>query len=242
MTEKKRKKDWGPALSLWALLARCSIYKVLAVLAVMVSTETVLFYKCLRSGGDYYSLTAVMENSHLSAVFLAALGLVYILAWTEGRLDTKSSAFMQRLRLSGSGIFIIKTAYNMACILMLFMTQIWLAVWLINIYGREMAQIYASPQRLFLAFYRIDFLHCLLPMADMGKWVRNLLLLLAFGMETARGAGRNYIPLIPLYSLTVSLFVSSMGGNMTDLICGIMYIMTIAFNILQVWKAEREGT
>lgn len=240
MTEKKRIKNWGPALSLWALLAKSSIYKVLAVLAVMVTTETVLFYKYLKSGGEYYSLTAVMENSHLSAVFLAALGLVYILAWTEGRLDTKSSAVLQRLRLSGCGIFMIKTAYNTACILMLFITQIWLGIGLINLYGREMAQIYASPQRLFLAFYRIPFLHCLLPMADMGKWMRNLLLLLAFGMETARAAGRNYVPLIPLYFLTVSLFVSSMGGNITDLICDIMYIMTIAVNIWQVWKAQRE--
>ncbi len=239
MTEEKRRNNGKPILSLWALLARCSIYKVLAVLVVMALAEVLLFYRCLRTGAGY-TLKSAVENSHLSVVFVTALWLVcFVLAWTQGRLDAKSSAAMLRLRLSGSRIFMIKTAYNMVCIIMLFTAQIWLAIWLVGGYGREMGEIYASPQRLFLAFYRINFLHCLLPMAEIGKWVRNLLLLLAFGTEAARNKKKNYIALFALLSLTANWFVSSMRVNMIDLICCLTYIVVIAANIWQVRKAQR---
>lgn len=239
MTEEKRRNNGKPILSLWALLARCSIYKVLAVLAVMALAEVLLFYRCLRIGGGY-TLRSAVENSHLSVVFVVALWLVcFVLAWTQGQLDARSSAAMLRLQLSGSRLFIIKTAYNMVCIIMLFTAQIWLAIWLVGVYGREMGEIYAPPQRLFLAFYRIDFLHCLLPMAEIGKWVRNLLLLLAFGTEAAGAKKKNYIPLFALLPLTANWFVSSMGVNMIDLICCLTYMVVIAANIWQVQKAQR---
>lgn len=240
MTEEKRRNSVKPILSLWALLARCSIYKVLSVLVVMALAEVLLFYRCLRTGGGY-TLESTVEKSHLSVVFVVALWLVcFALAWTQGRLDIRSSAVMLRLRLSGSRIFMIKTAYNMACIVMLFMAQIWLGIWLVGVYGREMGEIYAPPQRLFLAFYRIDFLHCLLPMAEIGKWVRNLLLLLAFGTEAAGAKKKNYIPLFALLPLTANWFVSSMGGNTIDLICCFTYIVVITANIWQVRKAQRK--
>lgn len=247
MTTGKERKNGSPALSLWALLARCSLYKVLAVLAVMALAEALLFYSCLKNCGGYDTLVKVVEGSHLSAVFLTALGLMcFVLAWTEGRLDAKSGAAMQRLRLSQSRIFMIKTAYNMVCMAMLFMAQIWLGIWLVGIYGKELTEIYAPPQRLFLAFYRIDFLHCLLPMAEAGKWIRNLLLLLAFGTEAAgspRGEKKQYgIPLVSLYALTASWFVSSMGGNVTDLLCSLIYIVTIAANIWLVRRAQGKET
>lgn len=240
MTEEKRRNSGKPILSLWALLARYSIYKVLAVLVVMALAEILLFYRCLRTGGGY-TLESAVEKSHLSVVFVVALWLVcFALAWTQGRLDIRSSAVMLRLRLSGSRIFMIKTAYNMACIVVLFMAQIWLGIWLVGIYGREMGEIYAPPQRLFLAFYRVDFLHCLLPMAEIGKWIHNLLLLLAFGTEAAKDKKKNYIPLFALLSLPANWFVSSMGVNVMYLICCLTYIVVITVNIRQVRKAQRE--
>ena len=244
MTEGKRKNSRGPALSLWALLARCSIYKVLAVLAVMTLTETALFYSCLKSSMGSYTLAGAVESSHISVVFLVALGLIYfILAWTERRLDTESSATMLRLRLSGGRIFMIKAAYNVTCMVILFAVQIWLAIWLVGIYGRVMNEVYASPQRLFLAFYRINFLHCLLPMAEVGKWVRNLLLLLALGIEAAVGdrkAKNETYLLVALYVLSITWFVSSMGRSVIDPISDIVYAIVIATNIWQVRKRQRE--
>lgn len=245
MAEKKRKKGAAPALALWALLARCSIYKVLGVLAVMASAEVMLFYRYIRTEREYYTeyhtLAGAVEGSHVSVVFLAALGLVYFaLVWTEGRLDSQSSGTMLRLRLSGGGIFRIKTAYNAACLVLLFAVQIWLCIWMVGIYGKVAEEVYASPQRLFLAFYRIDFLHCLLPMADVGKWVRNILLLLAFGTEAAERAEKTkYVPSVLLYVLTAGWFVSFMGGSVTDWLSIILYVFVLAVNVQHAYKAGK---
>lgn len=237
---RKRGKSGRPAFALWALLARSSIYKVLAVLAMMVPAEVMLFYRSVRTAPEYCTLAGTVEDSHISLVFLAALGLVcFVLVWTEGRLESKSSGTMLRLRLSGSRIFRIKTAYSVACLVLLFAVQIWLCIWLVGIYGKETAEIYASPQRLFLAFYRIDFLHCLLPMADVGKWVRNILLLLAFGVEAAGRAERSKYPAFMLYVLTAGWFVSSMGMCAIDWLCDILYALVIVVNVWHVYQAER---
>ena len=236
MAEKNR--SVKPALSLWALLARNSIYKVTAVLAVMGAAEGILFYRCLKRGEIW--LDSVLDGSHISGVFLAALGFAaFILAWTEGRLDRKSSAAMGRLRLSGRSIYVIKAAYNILCIVLLFALQIWLCILLVTLYGKEAGDSGVFPQRLFLAFYRNEFLHCLLPMAEAGKWVRNLLLLLAFGTETAVGRGKkNYVPLILLYAVTASWFVSSLGGGIQDVISSGVYVVIIAVNVWRIWKEE----
>ncbi|MDE6640726.1 MAG: hypothetical protein K2K63_09390 [Acetatifactor sp.] len=240
MKEEKKGKGMGPALALWALLARSSIYKILAVLVLMVPAEVILFCRNIKT--EYHTLTTTVESSHISVVFLTALGLVYFaLVWTEGQLDSRSGGTMLRLRLSGSRIFWIKTAYNTACLVLLFAVQIWLCIWLVGVYGREAEEVYASPQRLFLAFYRIDFLHCLLPMAEAGKWVRNVLLLLSFGMEAARRAEKTeYIQPILLYVLTANWFVSLLGGNVIDWICIILYTVLIVVNVRQVREKERE--
>lgn len=241
--EAKCENAMGPALSLWALLAKSSIYKLIAVFAVMVLTEILLYYGCLKLERGY-TLNGTMESSHISAVFLVAMGLVFfILARTEGLMEERSRGTMLRLRLSGREIFVIKTLYNVFCLVLLFILQIWLAIWMVRFYGEVMTDIYASPQRLFLAFYRIDFLHCLLPMAETGKWIRNLLFLLAFGMEAAGGwtgktEMKNYIPMLLLYFLTVNCFVGSVGMNLTDIICIGVYAVMIGTNVWKVLKTD----
>ena len=53
MVGKNRAEKRGlPGLSLWALLARGSFYKVLAVALLMAAAEVPLFYRTLRGGRD----------------------------------------------------------------------------------------------------------------------------------------------------------------------------------------------
>lgn len=239
-------KGAAPALALWALLAGSSIYKILGVLALTACAEALLFYGRIRGAGDsgveYQTLAAAVEGSHISMVFLAALGLMYLLLIrTERRMESKSGGTMRRLRLSQREVFWIQTIYNGACLILLFGVQIWLCIWMTGVYGRGAQEAQAPPQRLFLAFYRIDFLHCLLPMAETVKWVRNLLLVLAFSMEAAGSASKaEYASPIMLYTLTAGwLFVSPLGGNLTDWIGMLLYGLMIAVNVWKTYKPER---
>ncbi len=234
---KKWQRTVRGAASLWALLARSSIYKLLAVAAAMALWEGTRFYVCLRSERGYM-LGDVISRSNVSIVFSWVLGLwVLILARTERGWEEKSRNTLHRLTLSPRGIFWLKAVFNIGCLTVLFAVQIWLAIWMVETYGRERPEVYASPQRLFLAFYRIQFLHCLLPLAETGKWVRNLLLVLALGMETAMNR-RIPVFLILLYALTISWFVSPIGMGATD----ILYIVASAVVIgADVWRLWNKG-
>lgn len=235
MAEKWRRNVRG-TVSLWALLARSTIYKLLFVAAAMALGEAALFYACLRNGRGYM-LGDVIGGSRISLVFFAALYLLLlILARTERGWEEKSAGTLHRLVLSPERIFWVKTAYNIGCLTILFAAQIWLAIWMVKVYGREKPEVYASPQRLFLIFYRSDFLHCILPLADTGKWVRNVFLVLALGMETAGNDRGIPVPLVLLYALTVGWFVSPIGMGVTDILCILLSAAMMGLGRWRLWK------
>ena len=96
MTAGKWQRNARGAASIWALLARSSIYKLLALAAVMALGEAALFYISLR-GGRGYELTDVINSSKISTTFLAALGLwLSALAGTERNIEEKSGNTINR--------------------------------------------------------------------------------------------------------------------------------------------------
>jgi len=269
--EKASQKAGGhqPFLSMWALLGKCSFYKILAILLTMVFAEGVLFHLAmenillaeerLSSGDVLYSektepevsdydsdsdayvadyqyddaagcatLYQLFKDSGIERGFLVALGAVFVcLGWTEGRLDDKSAAVMLRLRVTQKEFYVIKTFYNMFCLTLLITVQIWTIFGMLWRFRTEMGLDQAAKQLLFLAFYGIRFLHCLLPMAEAGKWLRNILLVVAFSMEAAGVKKKKVMMPIILFILSAGWFVSDMGVNALDIICCAVFACVI---------------
>lgn len=199
-----------PALALGALYIRSSFYKILLVPAGMILAEGFLFWRLGREmAGRQIPVTPekMIEGCFLKPVFLSALTLAFfILLWTERqRGGVKSSYTLLRLKLTWRQQFALRTGYNILCLALVFLAQAAFAAALCLRYGELLPEEFASPQLLFLTFYRSAFLHSLLPMAEAAIWVRNLLLLLAFGMEAARGN----LSSLALCAATVNLFALS---------------------------------
>lgn len=232
MTEGKGTIKPHRALSIWALLARCSIFKIFAVFTVMVLMEAACVYGYLEAGQGR-TPAEVISGSRISLIFFGALGLVlFILARSQGVLREKSGSAMGRLGLSNRRIFCLQAVYNMLCLWMLFMVQIWAAIGLVRLCGERIGGSVPASFGLFLTFYQSDFLHCLLPMAETGKWVRNLFLLAALSLGAAGGMGkRGYAVLNLLFVVTAVWFVSPIGINFLDLVCMLVYGGAIAMNL-----------
>lgn len=221
-----------PFLSLLTLLARSSIYKVMAVLGAMVLAEIILFF---AGGQSDHGVSEVFFNRMVFAVFIIALGLVFcLLMQTQQEMGSQAQFTMQRLLLSGAGIYFTEVFYNLLCLIFVFAVQIWLSIGMLKAGG------ISSRQDIFLAFYRIDFLHCLMPMAEGGRWVRNILLLFSFAMGTACGFGkRDYVLSTLTFVWTVSFFVHPIGKNFGDLACNILYILVIVSSFQRAWELQR---
>lgn len=234
--------------SVFALLARSSFYKILGVLAVMVTGEMLMFRgelaKCNNTVTGFVTAPeAVIEDAYVHGFFLGALGLIIlILVWTEMRMNEKAGYTMMRLHLTRRQLFAIKTIYNAACLVLLFVVQIWLAVVMLLQYGGYANVEYEMPQLLFLTFYRNRFLHCLLPMQEFGKWIRNILMVTALSMEAAGviafpgEKGRNRYPAtLNLAILMILWFVSDAGKNLLDMCCDIVFLGGIVWELLKVY-------
>ena len=195
--EIRAKKGKGsPVLALFALYARSSFRKILVVFAGMVIAEGTLFYRgcrLLEQSGGVVGPEKMIDLCFFKYIFLAALVLVaFILGVTEGdRGGCKSSYTLLRLRVSRKQQFAVKTVYNFLCLMLVFAVQILTALVVCRIYETRLPSELLSPQYLFLIFYRNEFLHCILPMADVGKWACVLLLLLALAMDAAYVWNRN---------------------------------------------------
>lgn len=186
-------------LSLFALYARSSFYKILMVLAGLVLAEGISFYAVCRGlgqRGETLYPEAVPDRCLLKFFFLAAMAAVhFILAVTEDdRGGCKSSYTLRRLKISQKQQFAVRAAYNFLCLATVSAVQILAAFTICRLYEAKLPLGLVSPQYLFLVFYRNDFLHRILPMADAGGWMCNFLLLLALAMNAAggrRGWARN---------------------------------------------------
>lgn len=185
-------------ISLWALLARGSIYKILTVLILMTAAEIAMFSRMLKVfaewdyDGDpyvanFYRFDRVYYASETPTLFLAAFCLVSIaLVWNQMETHgTKSSYTLKRLRVTGSHLFWVTTGYHFLCYLFLSAVQIGAALWMCRLYRERMPVELVSSQFEFLAFYRTGLLHELFPLADVAKWIRSLLMFFALSAMAA---------------------------------------------------------
>ncbi len=229
-------------ISVLALLIRNNFYKVLAVIVLMVSVEGFMFYRFL---GEYQeglvSAESMIENNQVWAVFGVALAVIFfILSVTENRLDKKSGNTIFRLRITQKRFFAIKTIYNVFCIALLFVVQIWFAIFMIKTYGEHIGEVLAGPQQLFLAFYRNEFLHSILPMAEAGKWIKNILMILAYAMQAAVNGKKNHVGDICLYICIGNGLISEIGLNIEDMICDLVSIIFITVALLKTFDVFKE--
>nr|WP_296488257.1 hypothetical protein [uncultured Acetatifactor sp.] len=242
MIEKKYKiqksREWW---SVWALLSRSSFYKVLAVLLLMVLGECISFWRILRGDSRPDSLEELVSGSGAFVFFMAALGVILlILVWTVGQAEEKSQNTLMRLKLSGQEIFYIRTVYCTLCLTLLFSVQIIVILFTAEIYEKVVGTPGLPQQFLFLAFYRNEFLHGLLPMAETGKWARNLLLILAFAVETAGSRKTGAVTLISLFVLAAAWFISPVGMGYRDGIVDFVCIVVIGADILQMLLSREQ--
>lgn len=237
----------GTELSLWALLARSCFYKILAVLALMTAAEGFLLYKALYKQGILPGFEQIIDESMMSPIFMAALGIIFfIFVCMEGMLERESSCTLMRLKVTEWHFFWTKTAANLLFLLMPFAVQIGMALFAAQLYAQAAGPERLMPQFLFLAFYSNSFLHCLLPMAHGAKWVRNVLILAAFSMEGGSGRwgkqdrSQYYVQPVVLFVVMAQWFVSDMD-DYRDIICVIVCCVYIAAAIWSVYrKTERK--
>lgn len=171
-------------LSVLGLWARIYGWQILCVLALMAVFETALFgWRLFHPEAAPPAAEEVVKGMPLIAG-VAALTALSLLS--RGSDESAAVGYtLQRLSIREEAAVLWKAAFNLLCLLGLWAAQAAVALALCLWYAASLPPEYRSGQTVFLAFYRVNFLHNLLPLDDWTCCLRNGALLAALAFASA---------------------------------------------------------
>ena len=208
-------------LSVFNLMATSSIYKITALFGIMGIIEFFLFRRAMLAGPDpgtgTFHIEYVFDHSLAFWIFAIALVILTVLLCLTGyETSSKQGYTLMRLSISEKQVFLLQAIYNALCYFLLWSIQL-LIVFILGFYFIKNAPAeYVTNQTLFLAFYRNDFLHALLPFEDIAIWVKNIVTFLAFGICSAgftyaQRKGKRGYELLLLLASAIFFFAAPLG-------------------------------
>lgn len=201
-------------LSLLGLWVENCLGKVLALLGLMAALEIAVF------GARLYLLPGRPMGEVLKGVpFLFMVGWIALFHLLAHCGDERRAVgyTLRRLRVSEGAALVWKGLFGAVCFLLLWAAQTAVCLGLCAWYAAAVGPAYRSAQTALLAFYRVPFLHSLLPLAETAGYLRNLLLSAAMGLEAGLCSWRMRRGSRALFGRAVAgaaafLFPQDMGG------------------------------
>ena len=244
-------------ISIFELFARNTVYKILFVLLAMGAAQITMFQKAMSEwipvdyydldfqAIEHYSLEYMVDKSN-SPVFMgiAFVLITAILCWSACNLGSKSSYTLQRLQVKEKTIFIMQCIYNSLCYVLLLGVQVAVLLVLCGMYVEQSDNV--TNQTVFLAFYRNEFMHSVLPMEGMMRWIVNILILLGCGTSAAvftylQRRGKVAWSLFVVVACVLVGFIQELGGQLelgTAFSAVIIVALTVYYHVFQ--KKEDE--
>ena len=166
------------------LAARSSLPWTLLIVLVLTVIEFGLV-RLLGWGAE--RLETAFSGTRIYLVFVIALAGLHADLCLRGLLGARSELPYARLGLTRRQMLWMLAEQNAVCYFILWawlaLLALGLAAWWCHAHPAA-----AGPQTVFVTFYRVSFLHALLPLGDVWLWVRNAVLCLSLGVCSAYAA------------------------------------------------------
>ena len=237
-----------------SLMARSTLYKELALFAVMAVVELALFIPNLEkqfsevvgigeNGEEIYSMYSlpvdeIAENTHLQWVWIAALVLLSLILILD-RLGIGRRKGNLLYGLYGTLSFLLLWAFQAALVLVMCL-----------LYRQNLPAEQVTEQTVLLSIYRTPFFFSMLPLAGWARWATNACMMAALGLCAASGARLRRLGRAPAasISLILVLFWSGYGGTGVSNLDGDAGFFVVAFCFaaaavarMTVWDSEDNG-
>lgn len=218
------------------MIASRTIWRVLAIILITAAVQTALFAAVPQEMSettqywyDGWQTQTVTWNPTLSETFeeahtglVAAVGFVvmcFILCVKTSGYGTAVRYTVSRLRVREEALNLWWALYFTACAVLFWMSQILVMQLLCRLFMWRADPADVNGQTVAIAWYSNVYLHNLMPGADMGRWVRNILLvpmlgtaLARFSMMQRRREGVSFLT-IAVFALTVIAFCMDLDNG-----------------------------
>lgn len=213
-------------LSVLMLMTRSTIYKVLGIMLLMCGAEFALFNRALSRMESQSSmgLELAFSESFIRIAFFAGMLAIYLMISKTGTAK-KSGCHYTLLRLSvgENWIFFWQSVYNILCFALLVMIQTAAAIGLCYYYMEVSGDNTLTHQTIFLAFYRSDFLHSLLPFDEPHSIAASIITVIILGISSAmipmvqrHGRGHGFL-LYLAWWCAIYVFQREVGNFLTNM-------------------------
>ena len=175
-------------LSVLSLIVRSTIYKIIGVLILMAGLEFLLFMQAVSLLGSQaqLGLELAFRKGFTAWFFLAAfIALFFLLTGVVKSKKSNPAYTLLRLSIKEKQFFFWCGLYNTVCFALLILVQIAVVIGLCEYYINSGADSTATGQTVFLAFYRSDFLHSLVPFDEPFNMLANIFLTVVLGFSCA---------------------------------------------------------
>ena len=233
-------------LSVWMLLARSTVWKLLALCGVLIGAD-VLVFRAAAVG----PLEEVLAGCRVPLSPFGGLETLFGLALAGAAVILRLTAWEQtagrtlcRLRISGRAVYLWHFAHAALCYLLLWMVQALTLFLLLAGYARGLEPHQAGPQSLMLAAWRSGFLHALFPLVDGALLLRNGAILLALAAMTARRPqedarpGRFPVGLVAWAAIAAFVWPASRQLFVTGIL--VQMVLAAAVLVWALWAALQE--
>ena len=249
-------------LSVFAMLARGSFFRILLLLCLMAAGQCGRFLHRLQNEITLYEsrvqqfaeeaaeitrLEGLFDFSTVSGTFGAVFLLVCIVLCLPGcGWGANCGYTLRRLNISERAVFVIQAICNAMMLVLLWAAEVMICLFLCRAYVHAVDPSLVSHQTVGLAFYRNDFLHSLLPLADITVWIRNLIMLAVLSLAAAsfpykQRRGKFAADIVSYALLTVIFFTRSVGDGFNTFITVFFGLCIAAEVIWNVFANEEEG-
>ncbi len=177
-------------LSVFEMIARSSIYKVLGCIVVMTVIEFIAFYKEFQELIGFTAngvfLEELIDDDLFQVIFMATYVLITGILVLQGtNMGSVQSYTLQRLRIKEKSVFRLQCIYNMMAYVLLWGAQLVILLLFTGYYVKNQSWIEVSDQTVFLAYYRNYFIHSILPLEDIPGWFTLAFLICGTGIAAA---------------------------------------------------------
>ncbi len=180
--------------SVLQLFVRSSFLQVLAVCVLVSLSECIQFFRTWERLNEQYlaeelrflTLEGILEEGNFFNWFIIGSGIVTMFLIRTGRnAGGRQEYTLYRLQIEPKYVFLWQAVYNCCCYFIFWAVQVVVVFGLGLYFVRTADAELVTNQSLFLAFYRSDYLHALLPLEHVTGWIRNVTWFLALGSATA---------------------------------------------------------
>ena len=220
------------------------LWKLVLIASAMSAAQAALFSGLQMEGRIHFGDR--LQYAHIPKLFALAVILMALFIILQGGQfgGGKNSDTLRRLPISEWSITLLWALVYLICFVVLWAVQLTMIFVLWHMYCG--AEVVSAPElELFVEFYAEPFLHTLLPLAEITRWLRMVLWLpavsfslSAFGFCHRRGKFR--VEAMILLSVGLGFMGTGMGSAALDLAIMILSVVLIGSSAYGMWRISNE--